>query len=107
MIRNDEIQTNSNPKTSRADSNLRLQCEVSGTLKDLPRLRLRDEARNSEIRRVGGGIGRAYVNDVRYFSIKMGEEKRTRVKWHSQPSSECVNAQLNGDLPNADMSVEW
>ncbi|GBN86806.1 hypothetical protein AVEN_50156-1 [Araneus ventricosus] len=85
MIRNDGIQTNSKSKTSYADSNLRPRCEASGTSKALTRLRPRDEARKSEIRRVCGeewGDRRAtvahfgaYVNDVRDFSIKMGGEK--------------------------------
>ncbi|GBM69578.1 hypothetical protein AVEN_261644-1 [Araneus ventricosus] len=43
MIRNDGIQMNSKSKTSCADSNLRPRCEASGTSKDLPRLRPRDE----------------------------------------------------------------
>ncbi|GBM49773.1 hypothetical protein AVEN_60503-1 [Araneus ventricosus] len=55
MIRNDGIKANSKSKTSCADSNLRSRCEASGTLKDLPSLRPRDEARKSEIHRVGGG----------------------------------------------------
>ncbi|GBM28223.1 hypothetical protein AVEN_212303-1 [Araneus ventricosus] len=74
MIRNDGIQTNSKPKTPCADSNLRSRCDASGTLKDLSRLRPRDEARKSKIRRVGGGDRRAmvaqfgaYVNGVRNF----------------------------------------
>ncbi|GBL94290.1 hypothetical protein AVEN_16810-1 [Araneus ventricosus] len=84
-IRNDGIQTNSKSKTSCADSNLRTRCEASGTSRDLTRLRPRDEARKSEIRRVGGGMGDrratvahfgAYVNDVCNFSIKMGGKKR-------------------------------
>nr|GBM58475.1 hypothetical protein AVEN_244243-1 [Araneus ventricosus]GBM58528.1 hypothetical protein AVEN_156516-1 [Araneus ventricosus]GBM58535.1 hypothetical protein AVEN_170373-1 [Araneus ventricosus] len=89
MIRNDGIQTNSKSNTSCFDSKLRSRCESSGTSKDLPRLRPRDEARKSEIRRVGEGIGglktyfAAYVNDVRNFSIKMGGKKRAYDKWHS------------------------
>ncbi|GBN39388.1 hypothetical protein AVEN_130121-1 [Araneus ventricosus] len=54
MIRNYGIQTNSKSKTTGADSNLRPRCEASGTTKDLPRLRPRDEARKPEIRRVAG-----------------------------------------------------
>ncbi|GBL97269.1 hypothetical protein AVEN_84967-1 [Araneus ventricosus] len=53
IIRNDGIQTNSKSKTSCADYNLRPRCEASGTSKDLPRLRPRDEARKSEICLVG------------------------------------------------------
>ncbi|GBM85304.1 hypothetical protein AVEN_231122-1 [Araneus ventricosus] len=84
MILSGGIPTNSKSKTSCADSNLRSRCEASGTSKGLPRLRPRDEARKSEIRRVGGGIGDrramvahlgAYVNNGRHFSIKMGGEK--------------------------------
>ncbi|GBM27787.1 hypothetical protein AVEN_269741-1 [Araneus ventricosus] len=84
MILSGGIPTNSKSKTSCADSNLRPRCETSGTSKGLPRLRPRDEARKSEIRRVGGkNRGRramvarfgAYVNDVRNFSIKMDGKK--------------------------------
>ncbi|GBM27631.1 hypothetical protein AVEN_220294-1 [Araneus ventricosus] len=57
MIRNDGIQTNSKSKTSCADSNLRSRCDASGTSKNLSRLRPRDEARKSKIRRLGGGTG--------------------------------------------------
>ncbi|GBM64116.1 hypothetical protein AVEN_159848-1 [Araneus ventricosus] len=50
-----ELKKNSKSKTQCADSNLRPRCEASGTSKDLTKLRLRDEARKSEIRRVGEG----------------------------------------------------
>ncbi|GBL85799.1 hypothetical protein AVEN_63141-1 [Araneus ventricosus] len=56
MILSSGIPSNSKSKTSCADSNLRLRCEASGTSKGLPRLRPRDEAKKSEIHRVGGGI---------------------------------------------------
>ncbi|GBL99799.1 hypothetical protein AVEN_162814-1 [Araneus ventricosus] len=47
------IPTNSKYNTSCADSNLWPRCEGSGTSKDLPRLGPHDEARKSEICRVG------------------------------------------------------
>ncbi|GBM15081.1 hypothetical protein AVEN_150098-1 [Araneus ventricosus] len=47
------IPTISKSNTSCADSNLGPRCEGSGTSKDVPRLGPRDEARKSEIRRVG------------------------------------------------------
>ncbi|GBM09600.1 hypothetical protein AVEN_29447-1 [Araneus ventricosus] len=70
------IQTNSKSKTSCADYNLRPRCEAIGTSKDLTRLRPRDKARKSKIRRVGDRRATvahfgAYVNDVRNFLIKM------------------------------------
>ncbi|GBM28396.1 hypothetical protein AVEN_262156-1 [Araneus ventricosus] len=77
---------NSNSKTSCADSNLRPQCEASGTSKDLPRLRPRDEAKTRKSAEWGGGIGGdrkatlahfgSYVNDVCNVSIKMCGKKR-------------------------------
>ncbi|GBN65167.1 Putative inorganic phosphate cotransporter [Araneus ventricosus] len=87
MIRNDGIQTNSKSKTSCVDSNLRPRYEASGTSKHLPRLGPRDEARKSEICRVGeGGIRGnrratvahfgADVNDVHNCLIKMGRKNR-------------------------------
>ncbi|GBM88919.1 hypothetical protein AVEN_66202-1 [Araneus ventricosus] len=53
MILSRGIPTNSKSMTSCADSNLRPRCDASGTSKDLPRLRHRDEARKSEINRFG------------------------------------------------------
>ncbi|GBM94166.1 hypothetical protein AVEN_165790-1 [Araneus ventricosus] len=98
-IRNDGIQTNSKSKTSCADSNLRSRCEASGASKDLTRLRPRDEARKSENRRVGGGIGDrratvahsgAYVNDVRNFSVKMdGGKNGLRTNGVASLQSKC------------------
>ncbi|GBM76558.1 hypothetical protein AVEN_204574-1 [Araneus ventricosus] len=101
MILSDGIPTNSKSKASCIDSNLRHRCEASGTSKGLPRLKPRDEARKSEIRRVGWrnrGNRRsmvahfgAYVNDVRNFLIKMGGKKGLRT---NRISSLQVNAQL-------------
>ncbi|GBM25489.1 hypothetical protein AVEN_62247-1 [Araneus ventricosus] len=48
----DSTRWNSNSKTSCADSILRPRCAASGTSKNLPRLRPRDDSRKSEIRRV-------------------------------------------------------
>ncbi|GBM15873.1 hypothetical protein AVEN_260144-1 [Araneus ventricosus] len=72
------IPTNSKFNTSCTDSNLGPRCEGSGTSKDLPRLGPRDEARKSEIRRMGEekwGNQRevvahfgASVNDMPHFS---------------------------------------
>ncbi|GBO02308.1 hypothetical protein AVEN_163732-1 [Araneus ventricosus] len=86
MVQNNGILTNSNSTTSCPDSNLRPQCEASGTLKNLPRLEPRDEDRKSEIHRLdwrNRGIEvvtvahfGAYVNDVLNFSIKLGGKKR-------------------------------
>ncbi|GBM63888.1 hypothetical protein AVEN_249975-1 [Araneus ventricosus] len=85
MIRNDGIQANSKSKTSTSDSNLRPRCEASGISKDLTRLRPHNQARKSEIRRVGRGRNgwdrratvahfEAYVNDMKNTRIAQDPE---------------------------------
>ncbi|GBO17445.1 hypothetical protein AVEN_172115-1 [Araneus ventricosus] len=83
MIQNDGIQTNSKSKTLCADSNLRPILEASGRL----------ENRKSADRRLMVSHFGAYVNDVRNFSIKMGEKKKGLGA--TGIDSLQVNAQLN------------
>ncbi|GBN84662.1 hypothetical protein AVEN_36074-1 [Araneus ventricosus] len=54
MILSGGIPPNSKSQISCADSKLRPRCDGSGRSKCLSRLRPRDEARKSKIRRVGG-----------------------------------------------------
>ncbi|GBN19591.1 hypothetical protein AVEN_122076-1 [Araneus ventricosus] len=61
------IQTISKSNTSFSDSNLGPRSKDSGTSKNLPRLGPRDEARKSEIRRVGGGEIGGYKSDGSAF----------------------------------------
>ncbi|GBN05541.1 hypothetical protein AVEN_39872-1 [Araneus ventricosus] len=98
MILSGGIPTNSKSKTSCAYSNLTPRFSTS---KGLPRLRPRYEARKSEICRVGRNRDRramvehfgACVNDVRNFSIKMGEKNglRKNGECRALPLTETLN----------------
>ncbi|GBM12000.1 hypothetical protein AVEN_256090-1 [Araneus ventricosus] len=71
MILNGGIPANSKSKTSCAYSNLRPRCEASGTSKDMSRLRPREKARKSEIRRRYREDSSTF--DIPYFVAKVAK----------------------------------